>query len=116
MHAAQRRLALLKALSLAGVVFTVGVILLGAWTRLVDAGLGCPDWPGCYGALVVPDEGRALAHSPEAPLESAKAWMEMIHRYVASSLGLLVIALVVLGDRCGGVPITHGASAWGCWP
>ncbi|MGM0913627.1 MAG: COX15/CtaA family protein [Pseudomonadota bacterium] len=97
MHAAQRRLALLKALSLAGVVFTVGVILLGAWTRLVDAGLGCPDWPGCYGALVVPDEGRALAHSPEAPLESAKAWMEMIHRYVASSLGLLVIALVVLG-------------------
>lgn len=97
MHAARRRLALLKALSLAGVVFTVGVILLGAWTRLVDAGLGCPDWPGCYGALVVPDEGQALAHSPDSPLESAKAWMEMIHRYVASALGLLVIALVLLG-------------------
>ncbi|WP_282040245.1 COX15/CtaA family protein [Halomonas alimentaria] len=97
MHAAQRRLALLKTLSLLGVVLTVGVILLGAWTRLVDAGLGCPDWPGCYGALVVPDEARALAHSPESPLESAKAWMEMIHRYVASALGLLVIALLVLG-------------------
>ena len=97
MQAGRRRLALLKALSLAGVVFTVGVILLGAWTRLVDAGLGCPDWPGCYGALVVPDEGQALAHSPDSPLESAKAWMEMVHRYVASALGLLVIALVVLG-------------------
>ncbi|MEQ5802215.1 COX15/CtaA family protein [Halomonas sp. H10-9-1] len=96
-HAAQRRLALLKTLSLLGVVLTAVVILLGAWTRLVDAGLGCPDWPGCYGALVVPDEARALAHSPESPLESAKAWMEMIHRYVASALGLLVIALLVLG-------------------
>ncbi|MDY7117261.1 COX15/CtaA family protein [Halomonas sp. SSL-5] len=97
MHAARRRLALLKTLSLLGVVLTVMVILLGAWTRLVDAGLGCPDWPGCYGALVVPDEARALAHTPESPLESAKAWMEMIHRYVASALGLLVIALLVLG-------------------
>ncbi|WP_027961165.1 COX15/CtaA family protein [Halomonas halodenitrificans] len=97
MQAAQRRLTLLKGLGLAGVVFTMGVILLGAWTRLVDAGLGCPDWPGCYGALVVPDEGRALAHSPASPLVSAKAWMEMVHRYVASALGLLVIALVLLG-------------------
>ncbi|MFP4137990.1 MAG: COX15/CtaA family protein [Halomonas sp.] len=97
MQEPQGRLALLKALSLLGVIFTMGVILVGAWTRLVDAGLGCPDWPGCYGALVVPDEGRALAHSPEAPLETTKAWMEMIHRYVASALGLLVIALVVLG-------------------
>nr|WP_298248607.1 COX15/CtaA family protein [uncultured Halomonas sp.] len=97
MQAAQRRLTLLKGLGLAGVVFTAGVVLLGAWTRLVDAGLGCPDWPGCYGALVVPDEGRALAHSPASPLVSAKAWMEMTHRYVASALGLLVIALVLLG-------------------
>jgi len=97
MHEQQGRLALLKALSLVGVAATVVVILVGAWTRLVDAGLGCPDWPGCYGALVVPDEARALAHSPDTPLESAKAWMEMIHRYVASALGLLVIALVVLG-------------------
>lgn len=89
----------LVGLSLAGVVFTAVVVLVGAWTRLVDAGLGCPDWPGCYGALVVPDAERALAHSPEVPLESAKAWVEMVHRYLASTLGLLVIALVVLGAR-----------------
>ncbi|MDZ7852801.1 MAG: COX15/CtaA family protein [Halomonas sp.] len=89
----------LVTLSLAGVVFTALVVLVGAWTRLVDAGLGCPDWPGCYGALVVPDAERALAHSPGVPLESAKAWVEMVHRYLASALGLLVIALVVLGAR-----------------
>lgn len=91
------RVRLLLMLSLAGVVFTTLVILVGVWTRLVDAGLGCPDWPGCYGRLVVPDAERALAHSPDAPLESFKAWVEMIHRYVASALGLLVIALLLLG-------------------
>src|SRR5690554_4044337 len=95
---AQRgRLRMLQVLSLAGVLFTVAVILVGVFTRLVDAGLGCPDWPGCYGRLVVPDESRALAHTPEAPLEAFKAWVEMVHRYVASALGLLVIALVLLG-------------------
>lgn len=91
------RLRLLLRLSLAGVVFTTVVILIGVWTRLVDAGLGCPDWPGCYGRLVVPDTERAMAHSPDAPLETFKAWVEMIHRYVASALGLLVISLLVLG-------------------
>lgn len=91
------RLRLLLRLSLAGVVFTAMVILIGVWTRLVDAGLGCPDWPGCYGRLVVPDAERAMAHTPDAPLESFKAWVEMIHRYVASTLGLLVISLLVLG-------------------
>ncbi|MBW6391957.1 COX15/CtaA family protein [Billgrantia antri] len=92
-----RRLRWLLNLSLVGVVFTAVVVLIGAWTRLVDAGLGCPDWPGCYGALVVPDAERAMAHSPGAPLETFKAWMEMIHRYVASTLGLLVITLLALG-------------------
>ena len=96
-RAQPRRLRLLWVLSLAGVLFTAVVILIGVWTRLVDAGLGCPDWPGCYGRLVVPDAERAMAHTPEAPLESFKAWVEMIHRYVASALGLLVIALLMLG-------------------
>lgn len=86
-------------LSLAGSLFTALVVLVGAWTRLVDAGLGCPDWPGCYGTLVVPDAERALAHTPTVPLEAAKAWVEMVHRYLASLLGLLVIALVALGAR-----------------
>ncbi|MGR4068122.1 COX15/CtaA family protein [Billgrantia sp. C5P2] len=92
-----RRLRLLLTLSLVGVVFTSVVILIGAWTRLVDAGLGCPDWPGCYGALVVPDVERASLHSPHAPLEAFKAWVEMIHRYLASTLGLLVIGMLLLG-------------------
>lgn len=93
----ESRLHLLKWLSLLGTLATLGVILLGAWTRLMDAGLGCPDWPGCYGRLVVPDAATAAAHSPQAPLEALKAWVEMIHRYVASALGLVVLALVALG-------------------
>lgn len=93
----ERRLSWLVGLSLAGTLFTALVVLAGAWTRLVDAGLGCPDWPGCYGALVVPDAASALAHSPDTPLEAAKAWMEMLHRYLASSLGLLVVGVVLLG-------------------
>lgn len=95
----ENRLRLLRWLSLLGILATFAVILVGVWTRLVDAGLGCPDWPGCYGRLVVPDAATAAAHTPEAPLEAFKAWVEMIHRYVASALGLLVLALVGLGWR-----------------
>ncbi|MBD3894285.1 COX15/CtaA family protein [Halomonas sp. ML-15] len=101
------RLKLLRGLSLVGVVFTIVVILVGVWTRLVDAGLGCPDWPGCYGRLVVPDADTASLHSPDAPLETFKAWVEMIHRYIASGLGLLVLALVALAfplRRLAGYP------------
>jgi heme a synthase len=78
------------------------VVVLGAWVRLTDAGLGCPDWPGCYGQLVVPAGERADAASaafPERPLESGKAWREMIHRYAAGALGLLVLALAVVAWR-----------------
>ena len=72
------------------------VVVLGAWVRLTDAGLGCPDWPGCYGKMVVPGGEAAEAASaayPERPLETGKAWREMIHRYAAGALGLLVFAL-----------------------
>ncbi|MCC5855221.1 MAG: COX15/CtaA family protein [Idiomarina sp.] len=70
------------------------VIVLGAYTRLTDAGLGCPDWPGCYGFLKPPitEDRMLLAESafPEAPLDHFKAWNEMIHRYAAGILGLLI--------------------------
>jgi cytochrome c oxidase assembly protein subunit 15 len=79
------------------IFLTMGVILLGAYTRLTDAGLGCPDWPGCYGFLKVPQQehhvATALEAFPERPLEPHKAWNEMIHRYFAGSLGLLIAAI-----------------------
>ncbi|MGJ8669587.1 MAG: COX15/CtaA family protein [Oceanococcus sp.] len=79
-----------------------GIVVLGAFVRLSDAGLGCPDWPGCYGQLLVPDQvHEANAAYPERPLEAAKAWKEMIHRYFASGLGLLIVALAVFGWNKG---------------
>lgn len=76
------------------------VVVLGAFTRLVDAGLGCPDWPGCYGFLSVPSsEGSLLeaeARFPDSPVEAHKAWWEMIHRYFAGVLGLVIVALTVV--------------------
>ncbi len=78
------------------VFFTLVVILLGAYTRLTDAGLGCPDWPGCYGELFVPkDAEKAATLFPDTPLESHKAWNEMIHRYAAGTLGLLVFIIAI---------------------
>jgi cytochrome c oxidase assembly protein subunit 15 len=80
------------------------VIVLGAYTRLTDSGLGCPDWPGCYGSIAVPEAQSDIDTSNELyarPLEASKAWNEMIHRYVAATLGLciLAIALVSLKNR-----------------
>lgn len=95
--ALDQRLRLLAHLTLAGTLLTALVILVGAWTRLVDAGLGCPDWPGCYGWLLVPDSEHAALRHPDVPLEPFKAWVEMAHRYVASFLGLIVISVVALG-------------------
>lgn len=79
------------------------VILLGAYTRLADAGLGCPDWPGCYGHIGVPkhvdDIAAANQAYPERAVEAAKAWKEMIHRYFAGTLGLLVFAIGIFAIR-----------------
>lgn len=73
------------------------VIILGAYTRLSDAGLGCPDWPGCYGKLIVPDvaDGSQIA-GYDRPVEVKKGWIEMIHRYMAAILGLLIISIVLM--------------------
>lgn len=76
------------------------VILLGAFTRLADAGLGCPDWPGCYGHLSVPTTDHALLKAeelfPGQEVVAAKAWPEMIHRYFAGTLGLMVFLICFL--------------------
>jgi heme a synthase len=91
---------LFKKLSLIAVVTALCVVVLGAYVRLSDAGLGCPDWPGCYGTLTVPQSESAIASAqmvyPDKPVESGKAWKEMIHRYLAGTLGLMVLALFTL--------------------
>ena len=79
------------------------VVLMGAYVRLSDAGLGCPDWPGCYGQLIVPTgmtaEDDASDLYAQRPLVSSKAWKEMIHRYLAGSLGLAIVLLAILAWR-----------------
>jgi heme a synthase len=82
---------------------TFGIVVLGAFVRLSDAGLGCPDWPGCYGHITVPDEAHEIASAeakfPQQPVETKKGWIEMIHRYFASMLGLLIAAIAVFAWR-----------------
>jgi len=79
------------------------VIVLGAYVRLSDAGLGCPDWPGCFGQLTAPDEiheiNQAVNLYPHLEVHSGKAWKEMIHRYFASTLGLLILMMAFLAWR-----------------
>ena len=79
------------------------VIVLGAYVRLSDAGLGCPDWPGCFGQLTAPDESHEIKQAvnlyPHLEVHSGKAWKEMIHRYFASALGLLILIMAFLAWR-----------------
>jgi cytochrome c oxidase assembly protein subunit 15 len=78
-------------------ILALCVVVFGAFVRLSDAGLGCPDWPGCYGSLIVPDESATEAW--ERPLEAGKAWREMIHRYIAALLGLSILVIGALAWR-----------------
>ena len=84
-------------LALLATLLALVVVLLGAYTRLTHAGLGCPDWPGCYGFISVPKSEAQLAHAelhfPEAPVEAHKGWNEMIHRYFAGGLALTIAFL-----------------------
>ncbi|MBV7298692.1 COX15/CtaA family protein [Enterovibrio paralichthyis] len=94
------------ALIYGALLLSVIVVGLGAYTRLTEAGLGCPDWPGCYGFLTVPHSEEKIAKAteafPHAPVEVHKAWNEMIHRYVAGTLGLVIAAIAVLAWRVPG--------------
>lgn len=94
MNPALHRLALIAA----GIALIV--IVLGAFVRLSHAGLGCPDWPGCYGQLTWPVESSDVSQAneafPDRPVETGKAWKEMVHRYLAGALVLLVLALNII--------------------
>ena len=89
----------MKKLVLISILLAAVVIVLGAYTRLTDAGLGCPDWPGCYGHFLVPEAEEHIAAAeqafPDRPVEAHKAWNEMIHRYFASALGFLILIIFI---------------------
>lgn len=92
-----------RKLSLFGALLALMVSVLGAYVRLSNAGLGCPDWPGCYGKALVSDsvQFKADAESlfPGNPLDTGKAWKEMTHRYLAGLLGLLLLAMLPFAWR-----------------
>ena len=95
-----RRLAALTALAL---FLTFDLIVVGSFTRLTDSGLGCPDWPGCYGQAsplgAHADIAAAQAAMPSGPVTHAKAWIEMLHRYLAMAVGLLIAVTAALSWR-----------------
>jgi cytochrome c oxidase assembly protein subunit 15 len=82
---------------------TLDLIMFGAFVRLTDSGLGCPDWPGCYGKITPIGAGdhirQALQAMPLGPVSFPKAWIEMVHRYVGSLLGLMIITIVIMAWR-----------------
>lgn len=103
-----------RAFVLCAVALTLLVIVVGAYVRLEDAGLGCPDWPGCYGKVLgVPDEPHEVARAEQAfpgkAVDAGRAWKEMFHRYLAGTLGLLILAIAVIAWRRRG---EIGNSPW----
>ncbi len=101
----------IRKLVFVSILLAIVVVSLGAYTRLTHAGLGCPDWPGCYGLIDVPQTSEQISAAekafPERPVEPHKAWNEMIHRYFAGALGLLIlmIALMSIKRRAQGGPV-----------
>lgn len=105
----------LRALTLLTLFLTFDLVLFGAFTRLTDSGLGCPDWPGCYGHASPLGAGTAIAQAqeimPTGPVTQSKAWIEMLHRYMATGVGVLVMTMVVarIAER------KHGAGLPSLW-
>lgn len=106
----------LHAIAVLTLFLTFDLVLFGAFTRLTDSGLGCPDWPGCYGestpAAAHADIAAAQAQQPTGPVTHSKAWIEMIHRYLATAVGVLIIALSVAAWRMRKVLAANGMSPW----
>lgn len=95
---------LFRRLAWTATALTLAVIVAGAWVRLTHAGLGCPDWPGCYGMVTWPDAPEHVERANAEwghlrPVDSGKAFREMFHRYLAGLLGLLILSLAVLAWR-----------------
>jgi heme a synthase len=89
----------LRPLVLLTTVVTLSLVALGAYVRLTDAGLGCPDWPGCYGKLSPLHADEAIRDAervaPAGPVSVGKAWREMLHRYLASLVGAMIVAIAI---------------------
>ncbi len=104
-----------RVLTVATLFLTLDLVVFGAFTRLSDSGLGCPDWPGCYGELspfqAHADISAAQAALPEGPVTHGKAWIEMLHRYLATGVGALITGLMLLAWR---MRKAGGLSPW--WP
>jgi cytochrome c oxidase assembly protein subunit 15 len=93
------RVVVLRRFALAAMLLALCVVVFGAYVRLSDAGLGCPDWPGCYGHFTPAGAEAANAGTADAPLHVGKAWREMIHRYIAATLGLMILVIAGLSLR-----------------
>ncbi|MDP3250506.1 MAG: COX15/CtaA family protein [Hydrogenophaga sp.] len=90
----------LRVLTLVTLFLTFDLVLFGAFTRLTDSGLGCPDWPGCYGSVSPVGASASIAAAqqamPTGPVTFSKAWVEMIHRYLATAVGVLILVLALV--------------------
>ena len=116
-HRGSSSTARLRALTFVTLFLTFDLVLFGAFTRLTDSGLGCPDWPGCYGSaspVGARDEIQAAQSAqPSGPVTHGKAWIEMIHRYLATAVGALIVVMTAtawIEARRGRLPL----SPW--WP
>ena len=105
----------LRVLTLITLFLTFDLVLFGAFTRLTDSGLGCPDWPGCYGHMSPVGAKASIAAAQEAmptgPVTHSKAWVEMVHRYLATAVGVLILVLASVSwvER-------KRLSVWHGWP
>ncbi len=108
----------LQALTVLTLFLTFDLILFGAFTRLTDSGLGCPDWPGCYGSATPMGAQQhidaAQSAMPTGPVTHGKAWIEMVHRYLATGVGVLILILSVMTWRLRRKNPAHAVSSW--WP
>ena len=95
-----RRLRILRAIAAVAAVFAFCVVMFGAFVRLSNAGLSCPDWPTCYGEVTWPGHAHEIAQAneafPDRPYETHKAWREQVHRFLAGSLGVMVLAIALM--------------------